>query len=208
MGYYAEQGNNIAGTLQSDFAKLATVAATGSHLANQKEANIEAASARVDQANINKKLGEFDLQQNTEDIKKAQTDYNTAFKKQEELQGNLNKAQESYDTTQRLAYDYDDEGQRAIWESKDAKGRAKGELKKQAEESWNLRDETRAQLKEKGYDISKAREALDNQIQVAKGKEFIFNQAKLRREELLYKDKLNSEAITKAEARYKKVGGK
>lgn len=198
----------IQNSINSAFGSVAGAAAVAKHFKNQKEANIEAAAARVDQAKANQKLGEFELKQNAEDIKKAEGEFNTATEKQNELQTNVDKAQEAYRKTQDLANYYDAEGERANFESKDAKGRAKGELRKQAEESWDLRDKTRAQLRDKGYDISKAREALDNQIEVTKGKEFIFNQAKLQRAKLEYQSKLNAENLAKAQAKYKKVGGK
>lgn len=198
--------------IQDSFNQLLGTAAAGvtsvAHISNQKKANIEAAASRVDQAKTNQKLGEYELQQNAEDIKKTEGEFNAATEKQNELQTDVNKAQEVYKKTQDLANYYDAEGERASFESKDATGRAKGELRKQAEESWDLRDKTRAQLKDKGYDISKAREALDNQIQVAKGKEFIFNQTKIQRAKLEYQSQLNAENLAKAEAKYKKLGGK
>ena len=202
-------GLEIQNSINSALSTTASIAAVNKHFRNQKEANLEAATSRLDQAKAIQKAGEFETQMHEETVKKAESEFNAATEKQNELQGNLNKAQESYNKTQKLAYDYDDQANMFLEDWRNEKNpRKKGIFREEFEKNQTLRDETRAQLKEKGYDISKAREALDNQIQVAKGKEFIFNQAKIRREELKAKNRLNSENTTKAMARYYTAGGK
>lgn len=195
MGYYAEQGNNVAGTLQSDFAKLATVAATGSHLANQKQANIESAANRVDIAKNTQKLGQFEEAQQNLATEKYQKEYEEAAKafsdKEEEIKG--------FDETMKSQQAVMDDA-RANYE-KTTSNKKKGEYQQAF-------DTAQKSFKETQFSKEKAEEALDNLKKNVTGAEYVYNQAKIQKAKLEYQSKLNAENVAKAEARYKKVGGK
>lgn len=208
MGYYDQAFGNIANEGAKTAKTAVSVAIAGKHLANQKAANLAASQSIIAGLETEQKVNNLESTQTENEFKTASENLASKENMVKTAEETLKEKQGIYNNTQNIANWYDEEGQRLYEESKLEKGRTKGNLREEAENMWNERNSLRETLKEKGYDISKAREALDNINQDRNAALDMKNRIETRRETLKLRGSELSSRLELERKKYKKLGGK